>query len=53
MCGLFKYVFNSRDYTGMQTVVRELHAACTCLKTEENQENLCRDGPSQDLPDAY
>jgi hypothetical protein len=24
-----------------------------CLKTEENQENLCRDGRSQDLPDAY
>jgi hypothetical protein len=23
-----------------------------CLKTEENQENLCRDGRSQDLPDA-
>jgi hypothetical protein len=24
-----------------------------CLKTEENQENLCRDGRPQDLPDAY
>jgi hypothetical protein len=24
-----------------------------CLKTEENQENLCRDGRSQDLRDAY
>jgi hypothetical protein len=24
-----------------------------CLKTEENQENLCRDGRSRDLPDAY
>jgi hypothetical protein len=23
------------------------------LKTEENQENQCRDGRSQDLPDAY
>jgi hypothetical protein len=24
-----------------------------CLKTEEKQDNLCRDGRSQDLPDAY
>jgi hypothetical protein len=24
-----------------------------CLKTEKIQENLCRDGRSQDLPDAY
>jgi hypothetical protein len=25
---------------------------CICLKTEENQENLCEDGWSQDLLDA-
>jgi hypothetical protein len=24
-----------------------------CFKTEEIQENLCRDGRSQDLPDTY
>jgi hypothetical protein len=38
--------------------LHEKHAVATwnhlsiCLKTEENQENLCRDGRSQDLPDA-
>jgi hypothetical protein len=24
-----------------------------CLKTEEKQENLCRDGRSRDLPDTH
>jgi hypothetical protein len=42
--------------------MREKHAVATwnggirpdlCLKTPENHENVCPDGRSQDLPDAY
>lgn len=27
ICDLFKYIYNSRDYIGLQTAVRELYAA--------------------------
>jgi hypothetical protein len=49
---VFKLKSDSEGLHGKSATVPnyELHI---CIKTEGKQENLCRDGPSQDLPDAH